>query len=443
MNKLSIKWRLAIQFSSLVLLVLLLFGTAVFILVTQRGRQDIDAQLSLQYENIRGSIQDSISSHESLDTQDETLQKMDTAKYMGLLVVVLDPKGQPIAHSSNQKITPPWVGGYSDSESDGDRFRFYQGKVSGYAIIVGQNLHAFDENETSLLLILIIVSTVMLALSFGISAVFAGNAIQPLRVLHANVRAIDPRALPDSPLASQYPDDEIGRLAASFDEFLTKLEQAFERERQFTQDASHEFRTPLMVLKSSVELLGMHPKRLDSLQKEKLSLMEGSIRQMEVLAEELLFLSRGFKEMPKQKIAIGTFLKEFIPSFSAMAEQKQIALSLHVLKDFSVQTSRAALEKVVGNLLKNAIKFTPEKGSIDVAVDHQTIQVKDTGIGIASKDTAHIFERFYQANSSRTKGQEGFGLGLAICKQICAQEGWNIEVESGSGKGSTFTVTFA
>jgi signal transduction histidine kinase len=110
-------------------------------------------------------------------------------------------------------------------------------------------------------------------------------------------------------------------------------------------------------------------------------------------------------------------------------------------ENFTVRTSTVALENVIGNLLKNAIRFT-EKGVITVVISKPILSVSDTGAGIAENQLQHIFQRFYRGDASRRHG-EGFGLGLSICQNICKREGWNIAVKSVKRGGSTFTVDFS
>jgi len=229
-------------------------------------------------------------------------------------------------------------------------------------------------------------------------------------------------------------------LALTFDEFLAKLSQAFDREKQFTQDASHELRTPLTVMKSSLELLALKPEKLNKEQREKLATMERSVGQMETLVNDLLFLSRGMgRPQEKQDLKVSDFLRQFMEPYHFLAKQKGLKFHLETIRDFDLKTSPMALEKTVGNLIKNAIHFT-DKGTVTVTVNAPDIQVTDTGIGIPATDLPNIFKRFYQADISRGEKAKGFGLGLAICRGICEREGWKIEVESKPGHGSVFTL---
>jgi signal transduction histidine kinase len=436
MRNLSIKWRLALQFTLVVFLMLVIAGTAVFVLFTNREGQDSDTLLYVQAASLKSSLPITIEDIAAPDWRNQMYRKIDAVKALGFLVVVTDSDGHVIDHSSTQQILPP-ANGYSTTQVGPDQYRVYRTSYGPYIIAIGRDLDSILEAERALLSILLLTLVASLAAAGSLSAMFAGRALKPLTRFSKRMREIDPKRLPAS-FEGTYVDDEIGQLARTFDDFLRRLDQAFKRERQFTQDASHELRTPLMVMKSSLELIEANAKALTPQQKEKVALMQGAMTRMETLVDELLVLSRGLQHAKKQDIALDAFLEEFVKSFRVIAEDKGLQFSLSIgKKPAPIHTHKTALEKVVGNLIRNAIRFT-KAGSVTVTLEGKTLTVTDTGVGIAAKDLPHIFERFYRGDSSRNT--EGTGLGLAICKNICEEEGWQIGIESEVGKGSTFTV---
>ncbi|HVW66247.1 MAG TPA: HAMP domain-containing sensor histidine kinase [Candidatus Peribacteraceae bacterium] len=438
-RNLSIKWRLALQFTLVVFGMLLIAGTAVFVLFINKESQDADTLLYVQAASLRSSLPITLEDISAPDWRDQMYRKIDTVKTLGFLVVITDLNGNVLDHSSTQLNQLPAQSGYSNVQIGSEQYRLYRSRYGPYIIIIGHDLDTVNEAQSALLSILILTLVATLLLTGGLSAMFAGRALQPLTKFSRRMREIDPQHLP-SKLDGNYPDDEIGQLARTFDDFLRRLDKAFKRERQFTQDASHELRTPLMVIKSSLELIEANAKTLTAQQREKLTLMQNAALRMQTLVEELLVLSRGMQSGKKEDISLGTFLTGFTADFRAMAEEKGLALTLMLPKKTpTVHAHRVALEKVVGNLLKNAIRFT-QKGEIKVEVKDDCLVISDTGPGISGKDLPHIFERFYRADSSRKT--EGTGLGLAICKGICDEEGWNMSVASKEGDGSRFTVCF-
>ncbi|MDD5623211.1 MAG: HAMP domain-containing sensor histidine kinase [Candidatus Peribacteraceae bacterium] len=439
-RNLSIKWRLALQFSGLVLLILFLSASISFLLFDTRAQKDIDTLLFAQLENIRNDLKDETSTERLEDLNGLIATTIEEMKSIGLFTVVTNAKGTMILRSSQKSIPLPATDGYSTVRNGDQAYRILRGQAGSFTIAVGQDLSSYTNLREHLFSVLLNVFGSMLVLSFGLSALFAGRALHPLVLLNRKVKGMHPEKLPESSLASGYPGDEIGELALTFDDFLQRLSAAFRREKQFTQDASHELRTPLMVMKSSLELIALRNENLNPAQRERLSLMQDAILRMERLIEEMLFLSRGMKEQEKEPIALSPFLREFTQTYAALAEAKKLSFRLAILSEVTVHTSPVSLEKVFGNLLKNAVHFT-EHGSITVHVEGRSVSIEDTGGGIAKEDLPHIFERLYRADSARVH-VHGFGLGLAICKEICDREGWQIEVTSTVGKGSRFTVRF-
>lgn len=414
-------------------------GIAVFFLFTSKMQQDVDTLIYVQDASLRTSLPITIDDISAVDWQEQMFRKIDTVKALGFLVIISNGSGNVLEHSSSFSQPLPSRIGFSTVTEGVDRYRLYKDIYGPYVIVIGRNLDTQVDARNALLSVLILTLVATLALTGGLSAMFAGRALQPLTRFSKRVRAIDPRHLPVPALAGKMPDDEIGDLARTFDDFLRRLEQAFKRERQFTQDASHELRTPLMVIKSSLELLSVN-KALTDAQKDKLSLMQGAVKRMETLVTELLELSRGIQSGKREEIHLGDFVRELEPGFRAMAEEKGLSFTVNIAKHVAtIGAHHIALEKVIGNLLKNAIRFT-QVGNISVDATGNVVTITDTGIGIAEKDLAHIFERFYRGDSSRKT--EGTGLGLAICKDICDEEGWTIRVDSKEGEGSVFRVGF-
>ncbi len=436
---LSIKWRLALQFTLVVALMLVIAGSAVFFLFVSRMQQDVDTLLYVQNAAVRTSLPITIDDIAAPDWREQMFKKIEAVKSLGFVVVIADGSGSIMEHSSPFAAPLPKRTGFSSVDAGPNEYRLYKNIYGPYVIVIGRTLDSLIVAQNALLSVLLLTLLSTLGLTAGLSAMFAGRALKPLTRFSKRVREIDPRHLQLSPLSEKMPNDEIGRLAETFDDFLRRLEQAFKRERQFTQDASHELRTPLMVIKSSIELLAVNRSLTDP-QKEKLSLIAGAVKRMEILLNELLELSRGMQSGTRDNIPVADFVEELAGSYRSMAEEKGLTLTVNIAKHTAtINAHRIALEKVIGNLLKNAIRFTHE-GGITVDVTGNVVSITDTGVGIADKDLPHIFERFYRGDTSRRT--EGTGLGLAICKDICDEEGWTIRVQSKVGEGTVFRVGF-
>ncbi len=219
---------------------------------------------------------------------------------------------------------------------------------------------------------------------------------------------------------------------------LQPAEQMMRRLEQFTQDASHELRTPLAALSSSLDLALKTKKYREGILSAK-----DDLREVSVLVERLLELARLDQfALAMAPVDLSALLNESIERFRPLAAEKNVTITSAV--DPAIKTTGDALliRQVVGNLLSNAIKFSKAGGGmIRVVLSKRTLSIEDSGIGIPADALNHIFDRFYQAETSRSN--DGFGLGLALVKRIVDLHGWTVGVKSVEGKGTTFTISFS
>ncbi len=217
---------------------------------------------------------------------------------------------------------------------------------------------------------------------------------------------------------------------------LKPAEDMLERLEQFTQDASHELRTPLAVLGSSLDLA----LKAKTYEMGIVSAKE-DLRQISGLVERLLETARsGNVQLHRCDIDLSLLIQESTKKIKVLADAKSITIKKNILDGIRVEGDAILIGQVFSNILSNAVKFSREGGEVIVTLREESFSVTDRGIGINAHDLRNIFERFYQADSSRT--HEGYGLGLSFVKKIIERHGWKITVESEPEKGSTFTVFF-
>jgi two-component system, OmpR family, phosphate regulon sensor histidine kinase PhoR len=225
---------------------------------------------------------------------------------------------------------------------------------------------------------------------------------------------------------------------------LTELRNLQTMRRQFVGNISHELKTPLAGIKAVVETLQDGAINEPAVAADFLNKVNIEVDSMNQLVSELIELSRietGAVELNKEPLDMNALVTEVVNRLSPQADRKQITVKTELTPGLPTPLAdRERIQQVIGNILHNAIKFTPEKGQIDVSTsaDGKSVitRVEDTGIGISKEDLVHIFERFFKADKSRT--HEGSGLGLAIAKHIVQAHNGQIWVESQEGKGSTF-----
>ena len=223
--------------------------------------------------------------------------------------------------------------------------------------------------------------------------------------------------------------DELERLSVSLNRMITRLDDAFQNSKRFVADASHDLRTPLTILRGELENFAGDA-RLDSEMRERASSLLEEVVHLGKIVEQLFTLSRlddGEAQTEWTRFDLTELAQTTVEQMNLLAEDKGISISCDASQPLPVKGNHVRLKQVVVNLLDNAIKYTPEKGAIQLRVHgvngHAVLEVKDNGIGIPSDALPHIFERFYRVDKARSADSESAGLGLSIVKSICAAHG--------------------
>jgi len=215
---------------------------------------------------------------------------------------------------------------------------------------------------------------------------------------------------------------------------LKPAEEMMMRLEQFTQDASHELRTPLAALNSSLDLALKTGKHQEGIRSAK-----DDVKDITVLVERLLELARIDKfVLMDDVIDLSALVTDTLEKYSLIIKERGMTIETSISSGVMVRGDSALLRQVLSNLLMNAVKFNKPSGSVKVVLTKKELSVTDTGIGIAPSDIPNVFNRFFQADTSRAK--EGFGLGLALVRRIVELHGWGIRAESTLGKGTVFRI---
>ena len=286
----------------------------------------------------------------------------------------------------------------------------------------------------------------------GIGGYFlASRALRPIVSITKTAQAITASDL-EQRIQYQGPEDEIGRLAQTFDAMLDRLQTAFIRERRFTDDAAHELRTPLTALKGQIGVSLSRTRRSADYQ-ETLHDMEGQVDRLIRLSNDLLLIARLDQEQfqPQfEQIDLAFFIGAIIDQIGPLANSKDVSITEDIPNSLTLYGDIELLIRLFMNLLDNAVKYTPEDGRIIISAekvqDSVQISINDSGPGIAAKHLPHLFDRFYRVEDDRSRqGHDanigGAGLGLAIAREIARLHKGTLVVESKIGQGTTFIFT--
>lgn len=313
---------------------------------------------------------------------------------------------------------------------------------------VATSLGPTDQTLGDLARILIGGSIGAVALALLIGPAVARGAVQPLRKMAATADRIAAGDLSQR-TALTYGRDEVGDLARALDFMAARLEQSSavqrateERLRRFAADASHELRTPLTALRGYAEVLLRGAKDDPDDAQGALEAIHREALRMEQLTSDLLDLTRLDEGLTgaRTPVRLDEVAKELVHDLSG---DGPLVRSL-ADRPVTVLADRAALVRAVGNLIENALRYTPRGETVTVTVGRDgamaVVRVADTGHGIPPGDLPHLFERFYRGDTARSRATGGFGLGLSIVRGIVEAHDGTVEAESQLGRGSTFTI---
>ena len=447
----SLRLRLTLLYSLLMGGILLIFGAAAYLLVNNVLLSQVDDRLEMTaYEFIKvvevnslGEIQFG-SFPVNMDTNvhvqvwglDDKLQA--SFSLIGNSETAFDPGNKRTGHPGYRETTINGVPLRVLSVPlihNGDRIAVMQ---------VATELKTIESARTYLLYVFLVLWFYGVIIAGFASWFTLRQTLDPLKSIvetaeHIN-RADDlSRRIPLQGLE----EDEIGSLVGTFNQTLERLEVLFTSQQRFLADVSHELRTPLTVIKGNVDLI-RHMKQFDA---ESLTSIDQEAGRLTRLVGGLLMLAQaesGKLPLNLKPVEMDTLITEVFQEMRIIAGNK-VHVHLNEIDQMMVNGDRDRLKQVLINLVANAIQYTPQGGDVFLSLakvgDQARIVCRDTGPGIPSDDLPFIFERFYRAEKSRTRGKStGFGLGLSITQWIVQHHGGHIEVDSKEEQGTTFAI---
>lgn len=304
------------------------------------------------------------------------------------------------------------------------------------SLIVDQTLNLVQTISLVSLLVIIVVGSIA-------AYQMAGAALKPVSNLSQIVANIDADALNER-VSLPGPADEIKQLADEFDAMLNRLDQAFRQQSRFVADAAHELRTPLAVMRTNIEIVQMDQQATLADYQETVTVLEEMLDRLEQLVNSLLLLARQEYEMVEDDVLLLSLLEELVATLTPLAEQQQVTLRLAGDGEPVVRGDGILLARAFSNLIENGIRYNRPGGLVEIAVSEASNQavvaIADNGLGIPADQQAHVFDRFYRLDLSRSRQQGGAGLGLSIVAHIVQLHNGRITLQSSPGTGSTFTL---
>ena len=323
---------------------------------------------------------------------------------------------------------------YANVTIEGQHVREYARAVQGGAIVTIAPLDATDRALRRIKFWALLIGGLGIAAGAALAAIVAGAAIRPVRRLTAAAETVAATGdLTERVEASS--SDELGRLAGRFNGMLAALEESVGRQRRLVADASHELRTPLTAARTNVDLVREGKLPEDEVRH---ALDEASVEldSLTSLVSDLVELARGEeRKLRLEDVALDDLVSVAVERAKARAPGATFITSLSPVQ---VHVDPVLVERAVGNLLDNAVKYSPPGAPIEVSVREGEVTVADHGPGIAEEDLPRIFDRFYRAATARAK--PGAGLGLAIVREAAEAHGGQATAES-SALGAKFKLT--
>jgi heavy metal sensor kinase len=474
----SVRGRLTLWYAGVLTCTLLLLSVVIYWIVKRSVMERTDAGLVELADSFLATLDAELRDAPAAEgVVPAAQQSMIEHQYPGHSFAVLTPEGQLLVSSADLSSRPPEGGrgesshGFSPQNlgacltalgAESERpFRTLPGRRGGtrcyartftaarhtYRLVILASLHPESELLERLRVAMgwLIPFTVVLASAGGYF--LARRNLAPVADMTARADRIGESTLHDR-LSVQNPNDELGRLATTFNRLLDRLDLAFERQRRFIADASHELRTPLAILQGESEVALSRSGRSPEEYRESLAILHHEASRLARVVDDMFTLSRadaGQFPVNFRELYLDELVAECAQSVRTLAAARSITLSVESSGELLVVADESLLSRMLLNLLDNGIKYTPAGGKVTVATaataGESQITVSDNGPGISQELQPRIFERFFRADQARSRGNSGgAGLGLSIARWIAEAHHGSLELTRSGPDGSVFTV---
>jgi heavy metal sensor kinase len=473
----SVRSRLTVWYAAVLTCTLWFLSLVIYWIVKESVLARMDAGLVELSDSFLATLEAELSAApRAEDITSAARQSMLEHQYPGHSFAVLTAGGNLLASSSelpsavnkphadpNPEISPASLRTCQDSLSNPTKsFRTLSARRGGvrcyarifpaagnsYRLVILASLHPESKLLENIRIALgwLIPLTVVLASAGGYF--LARKSLAPVADMSSRADHIGESTIHER-LPIQNPQDELGRLAATFNRLLDRLDVAFERQRRFIADASHELRTPLAILQGESEVALFKDTRSTAEYRESLGILHQEARRLSRVVDDMFTLSRadaGQYPVTNREFYLDELAADCVQSVRSLAAAKSIALSLDSAHEFPIVADESLLRRMLLNLLDNAIKYAPTGGAVSLMVgatcEHAEIAVSNNGPGIPAELQPRIFERFFRGDQARTRShpESGAGLGLSIAKWIAEAHHGTLELTTSGVDGTVFTA---
>ena len=457
----SIRTRLTLWYTGLLALTLLLLGILIYSVVGRILLANLQERLLAQAQDVITVIQQENDPMAVMLSGRARLPSIDTfgSQYF-TQIVQLDGRAVQLSENLRGQRLPVNQAMLQDLTPGQARFMTLEaGDARLYAtslpIPIGNQIVGLVEVASSISNIddaLLVVRRALLlgsvlALIFAAvgGSILARAALQPIKSITETAQRITGTSDLSQRIPAGVPSDEVGRLTATINDMLERLEGSFETQQRLVADVSHELRTPLTTIQGNLDLLRRGAADDPAMRGEALAAIGNETVRMRRLVNDLLLLAQADAglQLQLQPVELDTLLLDVYRQGQVISQGTGVRVRLGAEDQAVVLGDADRLRQLLLNLVDNAIKYTPSGGDVTLTLKRQAgwvqISVADTGCGIPAEDLPHIFERFYRADRSRTR-PGGAGLGLSIAKWVTEAHGGELEVESEVGQGTVFTL---
>ncbi|HST53839.1 MAG TPA: ATP-binding protein [Pyrinomonadaceae bacterium] len=465
----SVRVRLTVWYVGVLAVVLAGFSTVLYVMVARSLYDDLDDDLRLSLKMVTVKLVRELGENRqerqaALDAVNELSTREAVAVFnsSGALVAEQPAQGDVHAHLPAANTVPPtdvYLGTetlHAGREQVSRRVaaeRIYVSEQDApYVLVVSASFDSVEDGLGAIRDLLFIAIPGALLIS-GLGGWFlTRQSLASVVAMSERARRISAENL-EQRLPVINPRDELGRLASTFNELLSRLDDSFSHQRRFMADASHELRTPLSVMRTATGVTLEREGRTEGEYRDALKIIDEQARRLSHIVEDMFTLARsdvGRQGLRQSDFYLDELIMEVARAADVLASRKGVAISIAPTVETPFHGDEGLLRQMLLNLLDNSVKHTPAGGSVRVSLErsngHHAVTVSDTGAGIPAEAQQKIFERFYRVDKARSRAEaaqgatSGAGLGLAIARRIAEAHGGQLVLKNSGEAGSTFVA---